>query len=149
MNIITQSIRNEKEYAGLLANAITQSNSSRPHPMSLTGLCDGASEAFYVEFVADVKRETGRGVLLICPDEKSQSRLKTAFESCGKKSLVYPYRDFVFYNITASHEYEHERLNVLYAVKSGDYDVVLATPDAALQYTVPQELLSESEFTVD
>ncbi len=149
MNIITQSIKNEKEYSGLLANAITQSKNSRPHPMSLTGLSDGAAEAFYIEFVTDIKKETGRGTLLICPDEKSQSRLRTAFESCGKKCLVYPYRDFVFHNITASHEFEHERLNVLFAVKSGEFDVVLATPDAALQYTIPDTLLENSEYIID
>ncbi len=149
MNIITQNIKIEKEYVGLLSNAVSQTKSQRPHPMSLTGLCDGASEAFYVEFASDVKKETGKGVLLICPDEKTQSRLKTAFDSCGKRCFVYPYRDFVFHNITASHEYEHDRLNVLYAVDSGEFDVVLATPDAALQYTLPQNMLEKCEFVVD
>ena len=101
MSIVTQQIKQEKEYKSILSNAVSQLNSDRPHPMSLTGLSEGASEAFYTELISDIKQSTGKGVLLICPDEKSQHRLKNTFESCGKKCFIYPYRDYVFHNITA------------------------------------------------
>ncbi len=149
MSIITQQIKNEKEYKSILSNALTQISSERPRPMSVTGLSEGASEAFYTELITGIKQNTDKGVLLICPDEKTQHRLKNAFESCGKKCLVYPYRDLVFHNITASHEYEYDRLNVLYTVVEGGFDVVLATPDAALQYTVPRSKLKEACLVID
>ncbi len=149
MSIITQQIRNEKEYRSVLSNVLTQLSSERPHPMSVTGLSEGAAEVFYTELISDIKQNTGKGVLLVCPDEKIQHRLKNTFESCGKRCLVYPYRDFVFHNITASHEYEHDRLNVLYSIAEKNFDVVLATPDAALQYTIPKENLEKSVCCVN
>ncbi len=149
MSIITQQIKDEKEYKSILSNALTQLASERPHPMSVTGLSEGAAEAFYTELISDIKQNSGKGVLLVCPDEKTEHRLKNAFGSCGKKCLVYPYRDLVFHNITASHEYEHDRLNVLYAVAEGDFDVVLVTPDAALQYTVPRSRLQSAQLVIN
>lgn len=149
MSIITQQIKGEKEYKSLVQNLLTQISSPRPRPMSVTGMSEGASEAFYNELITDISTETGKKALLICPDEKTQHRLKNMFDSCGKRCLVYPYRDFVFHNITASHEFERDRLNVLYSIIENDYDVVLAVPDALLQYTVPKEILSKSAFTVN
>ncbi|MBE6718914.1 MAG: transcription-repair coupling factor [Ruminococcaceae bacterium] len=149
MSIITQQIKKEKEYKSILSNILAQLSAERPHPLSVTGLGEGAAEVFYAELISDVKKETGKGSLLICPDEKSEQRLKNTFESIGIKTLIYPYRDFVFHNITASHEFEHDRLNVLEAVITGEYDVVLATPDSALQYTVPKGVLVDSVFVID
>ena len=149
MSIVSSQIRNEKEYKSILENAIVQLRSDRPRPLSLTGLSEGAAEAFYTELTSDLKSNGAKGVLLIVPDEKSQQRLKNTIESTGKKCLVYPYRDMVFHNITASREYDHERLNVLFSVIKGDFDIVLATPDAALQFTVPRETLKESCLEID
>ncbi|MBE6643291.1 MAG: transcription-repair coupling factor [Ruminococcaceae bacterium] len=149
MSIVTQQIKDVKEYKGILANALSEIRAERPHPMSVTGLSEGASEAFYNELVVDIKQQSGKGVLLVCPDEKTEHRLKNALESCGRKCLVYPYRDLVFHNITASREFEHDRLNVLYAIMENDYDVVLTTPDAALQYTVPEDKLEKGLLEID
>ena len=52
--------------------------------------------------------------------------------------MTYPARDLNLYNITASHDFEHERLSVLYAILSGECDCVITTPDAALSYTIPE-----------
>ncbi len=149
MSIVTRQIKTEKEYKGIIENALHELKCERPHPLSLTGLSEGASEAFYSEFVSDVKDGGAKGVLIVVPDEKNQQRLKNSLESLGKKCLVYPYRDMVFYNITASREYDHERLNVLFSVIEGDFDVVITTPDAALQYTVPKNVLTNSFLEID
>ena len=149
MSIVTQQIKYEKEYKSILNNALNQMASERPHPLSVTGLSEGAAEAFYAEIVSDIKEDTGKGVLLITPDEKTQQRLKNTLESNGKRCYIYPYRDYVFHNITASHEFEHERLKVLNALQLNEFDVILATPDAALQYTMPLELLEKSVLNID
>ena len=149
MSIVTQQIKSDREYKSVISNVLQQLSSDRPYPMSVTGLGEGAAEVFYAELISDVKANTNNGCLLICPDEKAEQRLKNTFESLGMKALIYPYRDFVFHNITASHEFEHDRLNVLQAIIQGDYDVVLATPDAALQYTVPKDYLVQAVFEID
>ena len=148
MSIVTRQIKSEKEYKGIVANALSELRNERPHPMSLTGLSEGAAESFYSEFTADLLENGCKGIFIVMPDEKSQQRLKNSLESCGKKCLIYPYRDFVFYNITASHEFEHGRLNVLDAILSNDFDVVLATADAALQYTVPRDVLRNNVYEI-
>lgn len=149
MNIVTQQIKNEKEYKGIVENVLAQLKSERPHPMSVTGLSEGAAEAFYAEITQDVIKNGCKGVLVVVPDEKVQQRLKNALESCKKRCLIYPYRDFVFHNITASREFEYERLNVLQTLISGEFDIVITTPDAALQYTVPKSVLENSFLEID
>ncbi len=149
MSVITEGVKLEKEYKGIAENALAQIKSDRPHPMIVTGLSEGAGESFYIELVSDIKKQTDARIIMIAPDEKAEVRIKNAFESCGKKCLIYPYRDMVLHNITSSHEYEHERLNVLHAVMTEDFDVIIATPDAALQYTVPMSVLKNSFFNID
>ncbi len=149
MSIVTQQIKNEKEYKSAVSNAFLQIDSERPHPLSVTGLSEGASEAFYTEMIGDIRREKGKTVLLVCPDEKAQNRFKNSFESSKIKCLIYPYRDFVFHNITASHEFEHARLNVLNAITRNDVDVVLVTPDALLQYTMPRDVFEKSVYEIN
>ncbi len=149
MNIITSQIKNEREYKEVLERSLYEMTSERPHSLLITGLCEGAAESFYSEFTDDLLSNGCKGVLIIVPDEKVEQRLKTSLDSCGKKCLIYPYRDFVFHNITASREYEHERLNVLDSLICGDFDVVLATPEAALQFTVPKTVLEKSVLEID
>ena len=64
MSIITQQIKNEKEYKSILTNILSQITSERPRPMSVTGLSEGASEAFYTELISDTLlcRGTDAGV---------------------------------------------------------------------------------------
>lgn len=95
----------------------------------------------------------GNTSLLLVPDEKEAVALSNALMAYGLAAQIYPYRDFMFHNITASHEFEHERLRVLSAIQSGSSagrqaDFVIATPDAALQYTMPPEILRENTVTL-
>ncbi|MBQ8254759.1 MAG: transcription-repair coupling factor, partial [Clostridia bacterium] len=48
----------------------------------------------------------------------------------------------------ASREYEHERLGVLHSILDGTCDVVITTPDAALQYTMPRGKLESATFNL-
>jgi transcription-repair coupling factor (superfamily II helicase) len=51
--------------------------------------------------------------------------------------------------MTASHEFEHERLMVMSGLLSGEYDVVFTTPHAALGYTIPPSVLGERMIKID
>lgn len=148
MNIITESIKNEKEYRGLLEAIDFESNAATPHQTQVSGLCEGARLAFYTSLSADYRAKHGHGYLLIVPDEKDAVRICNAFSECSMNALFYPTRDYVFHDITASHEYEHERLSVLSKIVYNDFDVVVTTPDAALQYTMPPRILVSSVFSI-
>jgi len=144
LNYIFDRIRDEREYAGICTTLRQQLAARNPLPLLVTGMCDGARSAFYASLAADMKKEFGSGLLLIVPDEKEALKISNACAAGGLNVLTYPLRDFIFHSITASHEYEHDRLNVLTAVLNGQFDLVIATPDAALQFTTPPQVLRQA-----
>jgi transcription-repair coupling factor (superfamily II helicase) len=148
MSILTESIRRDGEYKQLLR---TLENDFRlsPLPILASGLCDGAADAFLVSLLTDSKSYRGGTALLLCPEEKDCVRISGTLERYGIRTAFYMARDLTFYNITASHEYEHERLRVLSGLIAGDYDVVVTTPDAVLGYTVPPDKLKQNHITVE
>lgn len=148
MERLIQPIRAEKEYKELFSELISQSVSKKPLPALLTGLTDGARCAFYVAATLDWKKKNGAKTLIIVPDEASGFLISKIFTECGLKAAVFPYRDFGYGMVSASHSYEHERLSVLDKAISGTADVFITTPDAALQYTVPRARLSEVSVNV-
>ncbi len=133
-------IREESEYRQLLA-AVKNEFLQKPLPVLVSGLCDGASDAFFVSLVSDVKRHRRETALIICSEEKECLRMCELLKSAGVRAGFFNSRDYTFYNITASHEYEHERLKVLSELISGELMAVVTTPDGALGYTVPPEKL--------
>ncbi len=139
--MIFEGIRAEREYGSVLRTVREQQKARTKMPLLVTGLCEGARAAFYAALAQDLRRETGRGIFLLLSEEKEARRLTEGLTSAGLRVLNCPARDLVFHNITASHDYEYERLSAMHAALYGDYDIALATPDAALQFTVPPDLL--------
>ena len=148
MSILTQSIRLDNEYKQLL-RTIERDFRTNPLPILASGLCDGATDAFLVSLLEDSVLFRGGAALLLCPEEKDCVRLSAMLERYGLRTAFYMARDLTFYNITASHEYEHERLRVLSGLLGGNYDVILTTPDAALGYTVPPKVLASNLLRVE
>ena len=147
MSILTQSIKQDTEYKQLL-RAVERDFRTNPLPILASGLCDGAADAFLISILEDTKNFRGGTALLFCAEEKDCVRVCSTLERYGIRAAFYMARDLTFYNITASHEYEHERLRVLSGLLGGDYDVIVTTPDAALGYTVPPETLSKKLLTL-
>ncbi len=139
-NYLYDFIRKEGEYKQLF-ETIKGEYAHKPLPVLVSGLCEGASDALYVSLVRDVLDFKKKPVLLICSEEKECVRLTDLLNKSGVKAGFYTSRDYTFYNITASHEYEHERLRVLSGRLSGELEAVVTTPDAALSYTIPPEKL--------
>ena len=132
MNILTDCVRTDGEYQQLRRLIESQKSARTMLPIAVAGLCDGAADATYVSLLEDLKSKDRRAALLICPEEKECVRLKQFLRQFGLNVAFFVGRDFTFYNITASHEYEHERLKVLSGILEGKYDAVITTPDAAL-----------------
>ena len=147
-NILTTPIRADREYTGLL-EAVEKGFRGKSLPILASGLCTGASDALTVCLCEDSEASRKTPVLIICPEEKECQRLRRDLEQFGHPSAFFVARDLTFHNVTASREFEHERLKVLSGILSGDYDFVLTTPDVALGYTMPPSVLRESVIRVD
>ena len=143
MNLFYDLIREEPEYSQF-CDALKKEFSKDPMPILTTGLCEGATLAFLGALFEDAKTYGGGIPLLLCPDEKECRTLCDFFAGQGLHPFHYPARDLTFYHMTASHEYEQERLSVLSALLDGTPDLLLATPDAALSFTIPKEKLAAS-----
>ena len=148
MNVLIDSIRADREYGELLEN-IAKNFSGKPLPSVAGGLCEGAQDALCLALCEDTASVRKYPTLIICADEKECLRLQQLFEKFGKRSGFYIARDLTFHNITASHEYEHERLRVLSGIIEGAYDVICTTPDTALGYTIPKEILGDNIISLD
>ncbi len=144
-SIFTGAVRADPEYAQLLA-AIGVQRRADPKPVLITGLCEGACDALCAALTEDMPG--GRPVVIVCPEEKECLRLASIATSMGLRAAFYPVRDLNFYNMTASREFEHNRLGILFGITGGLFDVVLTTPDAAVGYTMPPSELSGALITL-
>ncbi|MBE6603589.1 MAG: transcription-repair coupling factor [Ruminococcaceae bacterium] len=146
--LIPQAIRAEAEYRAL-TDDLARALRTRSLPFAVCGLCEGASDAMLAALFADMKGRYSGAALMILPEEKECVRLQQYFSQYGIRAAFFTARDLTFYNITASHEYEHERLSVLWRLLGGELDVVLTTPDAALGLTVSREKLKEAMIALN
>ena len=152
MSIVTDFIRLDKEYGALIDSIKYERKSRSPLPILVSGLCEGASDAAFASIVSDIKaldKDDNGTVLILLPDEKSCVRLTSFLNKQGLVAGFYMARDLTFYNITASHEYEHERLSVLSGILDRRYDAVVTTPDAALGFTIPPAKLTASRYVIE
>ena len=110
-------------------------------PVMATGL-SGIHKA---HLIYSMCRRLGRRALVIAADETEASRICTDINEMGIKAVYYPARDFTFREYTGvSGEFIHQRIGALCSFIGGECDVVVTCADAALQYTVPPEILKKN-----
>lgn len=148
MSFVTESIRRERDYSAYSDTLKKSFVASRPKPIIVSGLCLGASYAFYSATADDAAASESDPAIFIVSDDAEGRRLTAHFRSEGKRAFFYPMRDLIFHNITASHDSEHERLSVLSALVFGKADIIVTTPEAALGYTLPPTLLKKRIISV-
>ena len=108
-------------------------------PAAMTGL----GPAHRAQVCAAVLEQSGRPLLALCSDDGEAARMAADLEHLtGIVPVLLAGREFHFRAAAvASHEWEQRRLEALYRMIPGDAQVVVATPEALLQYTLPPELL--------
>ncbi|MBQ8342427.1 MAG: transcription-repair coupling factor [Clostridia bacterium] len=146
--LIPSCFRADGEYRQLCRDLQAAFRHGAP-PFAATGLCDGAADALMLSLLDDLRGAREGAALCLLPEEKECARLQSYFEQYGLRVAFFTARDLTFYNITASHEYEHERLRVLSGLSRGDFDLILTTPDAALGYTVSRKRLEANTLQLD
>ncbi len=148
---ITRQIISEKEFQGLISfleKEAQKPSGAKKLPSVVSGLCEGAEFALVNNLLSHAQYCGFDGVLLIVPDEKKAARFCEWLKSYGKRAMCYTVRDLVFYNTSASHEFEHERLFVLLNIIRHQCDYLVTTPDALMQYTIPKQRLEVTELSV-
>ncbi|MBQ3049934.1 MAG: transcription-repair coupling factor [Oscillospiraceae bacterium] len=115
------------------------------YPAYVTGL----SSTSKAHFIASLL-ESDRASLVLTQDEAAATRLCEDINSfIGGGAYVYPTKDISFYDMeSVSREYEHARLKVLGLCMREDEAercrVVVASAEAALQYTIPPDVLEQN-----
>lgn len=108
-------------------------------PAAVTGL----GHIHKVHFIASLSAVLNRRAVLIVADEGEAARVFEDAASFGLKPLLLPARELSLRSVeSASREYEQQRLGVLAGIVSGDYDIVVAGIEAAVQFTLPPSVLS-------
>jgi len=98
----------------------------------------GLSQIPKAHLIHTLCEENSRRALVVLPDESSANRLAEDLKSLGTNAHAFCARDFAFRNIEGqSREYERKRLGTLGKIIDGDYTVITASVEAALQFTMP------------
>ena len=142
MKRLTSLIRLDREFSASMEALSAQFLKKEPLPIVINGLSSGASSAYLVEAVLEARRISGTPPLVICGSDAEREHVFALLSSGGINARQYKPRDLVFYNISASHDSERERLSVLSDIIYSLCDAVVTTLSAALIYTMPKSFLS-------
>ena len=140
---ISKIIRHDKEFIAFTECLASDVKSASPLPIVVSGLSGGATESFITETVREIVSLGATPAVLLTADDGARSETYNILMRAGMRVAEYKPRELVFYNISASHDVERERLLVLSSIADGTLDVIVTTPEAALGYTMPRDVLSE------
>ena len=140
-------------FSGMLASnagfaSLLRASEKNMLPAGVTGL----SYLNKVHLIHSLCEESGARAIIITGDEgeavKIKEDLNTLFAS--EDTLLYPARDFSLSSTSGqSREYEHLRLGVLGRMLDGDYKAVVCSIEAAMQFTIPPDVLLSRSFVID
>lgn len=154
--ILQNIFRRNREYTGLVASLRTLQR-GRYKPYAINGLAEGA-EALFLETLCTDFRNADDPLIIVCADPKKATEIRDLLVSAGLRTALYPTREYNFNNMTASHDFENERLSVLsalYGITTGAYavedvpEVITTTAEAMLQLTIPPAILGAYTQCID
>ncbi len=94
-------------------------------------------------------RDTDKKIAVITPDEASAVSLMNDALSLGIKAINFPVRDICLTDMSGrSREYEHKRIDTLSILLDGAFQLLVMSAEAAIQYTIPPEVLRAKTFTL-
>ena len=135
MSAFTEAIKNSAEYKGVV-NSIKKGFL----PQGVLGLIP----VMKAHLVSAVTGGLEKKALVVVPDDASAVKLCEDLTTLGVSALQYPARNFSFYTTDSqSYEYEQKRIKVLRRMLDNRCDVVVASAEACLSYTIPPEILSQ------
>lgn len=141
MNFIADALKLTDEYSELLS-AVKQ----KQYPCVLTGV-----SSIHKSIISySLFKNTAKTMLILCPEESDCHKIYRDLISLDMRAKVYPIKDFCLRDTTgSSHEYEVQRLDALTAVAKNECDCIIASIDAALQFTIPKDELLKKGITLN
>ncbi len=139
LQILSSAIQEDREFRDAVRVLREAYRNEKPLPLLINGLSEGASDAFLAEILRE-GLSLSRNALVLVKSEAEARHYAELLSLLGLPARYYPKRDFNLYPVTASHELERERLSVLHSLLFSGC-IAVATPDAAMQYTMPKEEL--------
>ncbi len=122
------------------------------HP-ELPAMVTGATHIQKAHFISALINESfAKPTLVIADTEGAAQKLCQDINSfVGKQmALLYPAKELVIGDYeAASREYEHRRIHALTALLNGECSVVICSPDAAAQLTIPPDELKERTININ
>ena len=138
MKFLNDILKKDPDYAGLLGDA---------EKNRLPVVCTGLSLIHKAAVAAALNSHAGRKLTVICHDEASANELAGDLTALGANAVNLPSRDYCIGPLSGySKEYEHKRTDTLSRLLGGDFGVLTLSLDAAVQYTVPPEILKNASF---
>ena len=150
----TTLIRYDREFIASIDTLSTSYLAPKPLPMVVGGLAGGATYAYLAEAVKEARRiladaGVSAPVLILVPSDEERLKLSGELSRADISVCELKWREPVVHNISASHDVDRERLSVLSKILSGNAEVVITTPDAALSLTMPPERLASSSLHLE
>ena len=145
---ISGFIRQDREFNAFVDCLASEIRSDAPLPIVINGLSGGAESAFITETVKEAITLKRCPALILTADDVERSELCALLQNSGIRAAEYKPRELVFYNISASHDIDRERLLVLSRILDGSLEAVVTTPSAALGYTVPPDVLDSLSLSL-
>ncbi len=135
MSAFTKAIKNSAEFLGV-ENSIKKGFL----PQGVLGLTPVQKAHIVSALVGSLEKKA----LIVVPDDATAVRLCDDLTSFGTDVLHYPARSFSFWTTDGqSYEYEQKRIKALRRMLDGKCDIVVASAEASISYTVPPEILRQ------
>ncbi len=141
MERITSLIKLDREFSSSISALLSEYRKEKPNPIIINGLAKGASDAYLCEGVFEIAEKTASPVLVLAGTDAERERICACLSGAGLRALQYIGRELIFYNISASHDSERERISALLSLLRGELDVIVTTPAALISPTIPPDLL--------
>ena len=114
---------------------------------SLTFSISGLSKIHKSHVIANISHDANKKAIVIASNEQESKILYNNLKNYGVNALHYPIKDLCLKSTEViSHEDEYERLKILYNFLNKNYDIIVVSAEAALQYTIPPENLLQNSF---
>ena len=141
MRLISEIIKKDPAFGEIL-NALDGG--------ALPGVIGGVSHIHRCALAAACLRLHGGSVVVICPEESDCTKVMADLESLTETQGTFlPVREFSFFDsAAASHQFEQRRIAALYAMAKREIPLLVTTPDALMQRTIPVDGLMERSIVV-
>lgn len=133
MSAITKTVEKSAEFTG-----VKKSIEKGFLPQGVLGLTPVQKAHIISALVGGLEKKA----LVVVPDDATAFKMCEDFTALGFSALQYPSRSLSFYsNDSQSYEYEQKRIKALRRMLDNRCDIVVASAEASVLYTIPREEL--------